>query len=75
MGSAVEWNAEISYVLTLYKYLLGILGLWVLDEENIFSRIRWFMSTIIEVSDFIIIVIYIELYFIILIIIYFLVCV
>lgn len=75
MGSAVEWNAEISYVLTLYKYLLGILGLWVLDEENIFSRIRWFMSTMIEVSDFIISVIYTELFFIILIILYFLVCV
>lgn len=50
MGSAIEWNAETAYVLTLYKYLLRILGIWVLDEENIFSRIRWFLSTIIEVS-------------------------
>lgn len=51
MGSTVEWNAETTYVLTLYKYLLGILGLWVLNEENIFSRIRWFISTMIEVSN------------------------
>jgi len=50
MELAIEWNTETAYVLILYKYLLGILGLWVLDEENIFSRIRWFMSTIIEVS-------------------------
>ncbi|XP_024888019.1 putative odorant receptor 85d [Temnothorax curvispinosus] len=50
MRSAVKWNAETAYVLTLYKYFLGILGLWVLDEENIFSRIRWLMSTIIELS-------------------------
>jgi len=50
MKSATEWNTETAYVLMLYKYLLGILGLWVLNEENIFSRIRWFMSTIIEVS-------------------------
>jgi len=49
MGLTVKWNAEISYVLTIYKYVLSILGLWVLDEK-IFSRIRWFMSTIIEVS-------------------------
>lgn len=46
----IQWNAETGYVLTLYKYLLGILGLWVLDEENVFSRIRWFMSTMVEVS-------------------------
>ena len=49
MGLTVKWNAEISYVLTIYKYVLSILGLWVLDDK-IFSRIRWFMSTIIEVS-------------------------
>jgi len=51
MGSA-QWNTETAYVLILYKYLLGILGLWVLDEENIFSKIRWFISTIVEVSNF-----------------------
>ncbi|XP_072759613.1 odorant receptor 10a-like [Anoplolepis gracilipes] len=50
MGSAMQWNAETAYVLTLYKYLLGILGLWVLDEEHVFSRIRWFISTIIEMT-------------------------
>jgi len=50
MKSAIAWNTETAYVLMLYKYLLGILGLWVLNEENVFSRIRWFMSTIIEVS-------------------------
>ncbi|XP_029670905.1 odorant receptor 10a-like [Formica exsecta] len=46
----IQWNAETGYVLTLYKYLLGILGLWVLDEENVFSRIRWFMSTMVELT-------------------------
>ncbi|XP_011878794.1 PREDICTED: odorant receptor 22c-like [Vollenhovia emeryi] len=50
MGQAVEWNSDTAHVLTLHKYLLGILGLWVLDEETRFSRIRWFMSTIIELS-------------------------
>jgi len=50
MGSAIEWNTETAYVLMLYKYLLGILGLWILDKENIFSRIRWFISMIIEVT-------------------------
>ncbi|KAL6445460.1 hypothetical protein ACFW04_000799 [Cataglyphis niger] len=50
MGSAIQWNAETANVLTLYKYLLGILRLWVLDEENVFSRIRWFMSTILTAT-------------------------
>ncbi|XP_072759457.1 odorant receptor 10a-like [Anoplolepis gracilipes] len=50
MGSPMQWNAETAYVLTFYKYLLGIIGLWVLDEENIFSRIRWFISTTIEMT-------------------------
>ncbi|KAF3054270.1 Odorant receptor 048 [Nylanderia fulva] len=50
MRLPVQWNAEISYVLTLYKYLLNTLGLWVLNEKNVFSRIRWFMSTIVEMT-------------------------
>lgn len=53
MTTPVQWNAETAYVLTLYKYLLGILGLWVVDEENVFSRIRWFISTMVEVSSYI----------------------
>lgn len=53
MASPVQWNVETAYVLTLYKYLLGVLGLWVLDEENVYSRIRWFISTTIEVSYYI----------------------
>jgi len=53
MASPAQWNAETAYVLTIYKYLLGILGLWVLDEENVFSRIRWFISTMVEVSYYI----------------------
>ncbi|XP_072760015.1 odorant receptor 10a-like [Anoplolepis gracilipes] len=50
MRSPMQWNAETAYVLTFYKNLLSILGLWVLDEENVFSRIRWFISTMIEMS-------------------------
>ncbi|KAF3054269.1 Odorant receptor 064 [Nylanderia fulva] len=50
MSSPTQWNAETAYVLTLYKYLLGILGLWVLNEENVFSRIRWFISTMVEMT-------------------------
>ncbi|KAL0129875.1 hypothetical protein PUN28_001857 [Cardiocondyla obscurior] len=48
-----EWNAETSYVLTVYKYLLGALGLWVLNEKNLFSRIRWLTSTVIELTTII----------------------
>jgi len=51
MVLSTKWNADIAQILTLYKYLLGTLGLWVLDEKNVFSRIRWFISTMVEVSD------------------------
>lgn len=51
MGLSTKWNADTAHILTLYKYLLGSIGTWVLDEKNIFSRIRWFMSTVIEVSN------------------------
>ncbi|KAL6262775.1 hypothetical protein P5V15_005565 [Pogonomyrmex californicus] len=50
MTSTVKWNANIAYVLMLYKHLLGLIGLWVLDEKKIFSRIRWFLSTLVELS-------------------------
>ncbi|XP_020296082.1 odorant receptor 22c-like [Pseudomyrmex gracilis] len=50
MKSSVKWNTDTAHVLTLYKYVLGILGLWVLAEKTIFSRIRWFISTILEMS-------------------------
>ncbi|XP_020296083.1 odorant receptor 22c-like [Pseudomyrmex gracilis] len=50
MKSSVKWNTDTAHVLTLYKYVLGILGLWVLEEKTIFSRIRWFISTILEMS-------------------------
>ncbi|XP_067210045.1 odorant receptor 22c-like [Linepithema humile] len=50
MGLSTKWNADTAHILTLYKYLLGTLGLWVLDEKNVFSRIRWFISTMVEMS-------------------------
>lgn len=46
----MKWNADTAQVLKLYKNILGILGLWVLNESNLFSRIRWFISTMVEVS-------------------------
>lgn len=50
MKSSTDWNADTARVLTFYKNLLSVIGLWVLDEKNIFSRLRWFLATIIEVS-------------------------
>lgn len=51
MKSPMKWNADTAQVLTFHKNVLGILGLWVLDEKNLFSRIRWFISTVIEVNN------------------------
>ncbi|XP_071625493.1 odorant receptor Or2-like [Temnothorax longispinosus] len=53
MGSSTDWNTDTPHILKFYKNLLGIIGLWVLDDKNIFSRIRWFISTIVEMSTLI----------------------
>ncbi|XP_018397688.1 PREDICTED: uncharacterized protein LOC108775736 [Cyphomyrmex costatus] len=54
MKSYTDWNTDTTNILKFYKNLLGIIGLWVLNEKNIFSRIRWFLSTIVETSTSII---------------------
>jgi len=46
----MDWNTDTTNILKFYKNLLGIIGLWVLNEKNVFSRIRWFLSTMVEVS-------------------------
>ncbi|XP_071556194.1 odorant receptor Or2-like [Temnothorax nylanderi] len=53
MGSSMDWSTDTPHILKFYKNLLGIIGLWVLDEKNVFSRIRWFISTIVEMSTLI----------------------
>ncbi|XP_024879470.1 odorant receptor 47a-like [Temnothorax curvispinosus] len=53
MGSSTDWNTDTPHILKFYKNLLGIIGLWVLDDKNVFSRIRWFISTIVEMSTLI----------------------
>ncbi|XP_077266956.1 odorant receptor 47a-like [Temnothorax americanus] len=50
MGSSTDWNTDTAHILKFHKNFLGIIGLWVLDEKNVFSRIRWFISTIVEMS-------------------------
>ncbi|XP_077266957.1 odorant receptor Or2-like [Temnothorax americanus] len=50
MGSSTDWNTDTAHILNFHKNFLGIIGLWVLDDKNIFSRIRWFLSTIVETS-------------------------
>lgn len=50
MESSTNWNTDTTNILKFHKHFLGIIGLWVLDEKNIFSRIRWFLSTAVEVS-------------------------
>ncbi|XP_071556210.1 odorant receptor 47a-like [Temnothorax nylanderi] len=50
MGSSTDWNTDTAHILNFHKNFLGIIGLWVLDEKNVFSKIRWFISTIVEVS-------------------------
>jgi len=46
----MEWNTDTTNILKFHKNFLGIIGLWVLNEKNVFSRIRWFLSTLVEVS-------------------------
>ncbi|XP_071625496.1 odorant receptor Or2-like [Temnothorax longispinosus] len=53
MGSSTDWNTDTAHILNFHKNFLGIIGLWVLDEKNVFSRIRWFISAIVETSTFI----------------------
>ncbi|XP_014487394.1 PREDICTED: odorant receptor 22c-like [Dinoponera quadriceps] len=50
MKSSIKWNADTAQVLTFYRNVLGIVGLWVLDEKDLFSRIRWSLSTMVEIS-------------------------
>ncbi|XP_011140434.1 odorant receptor 22c-like [Harpegnathos saltator] len=52
MDSNAQWNdaADATHFLTFYKNLLGIVGIWVLDEKSVFSRTRWFVSTMVEMS-------------------------
>ncbi|XP_011878798.1 PREDICTED: odorant receptor 22c-like [Vollenhovia emeryi] len=50
MRSSTNWNTDTANSLKFHKYFLGIIGLWVLDEKNVFSKIRWFLSTAVEFS-------------------------
>jgi len=50
MKANTEWNTDTTNIFKFHKYFLGIIGLWVLNEKNVFSRIRWFLSTLVEVS-------------------------
>ncbi|XP_012062145.1 PREDICTED: odorant receptor 10a-like, partial [Atta cephalotes] len=54
MKSNTDWNTDTKNILKFHKNFLGIIGLWVLNEKNMFSRIRWFVSTIVETSTWII---------------------
>jgi len=49
MKSNAKWNADPTNIFKFYKNFLGLIGIWVLNE-NVFSRIRWFLSTMMEVS-------------------------
>ncbi|KAL6262777.1 hypothetical protein P5V15_005567 [Pogonomyrmex californicus] len=50
MESDTNWNTDTEKVLKFHKHFLGIIGLWVLDEKSVFSKIRWFISTMVETS-------------------------
>ncbi|XP_018059934.1 PREDICTED: uncharacterized protein LOC108694787 [Atta colombica] len=54
MKSNTDWNTDTKNILKFHKNFLGIIGLWVLNEKNMFSRIRWFVSTMVETSTWII---------------------
>ncbi|XP_046829256.1 odorant receptor 22c-like [Vespa crabro] len=45
-----EWNRETIYALNLYKTFLGLIGVWPFDVENLSSKLRWFLSMLIQMS-------------------------
>ncbi|XP_011878796.1 PREDICTED: odorant receptor 10a-like isoform X2 [Vollenhovia emeryi] len=53
MRSSTNWNTDTTNSLKFHKNFLGIIGLWVLDEKSVFSKIRWFLSTTVELSTLI----------------------